>query len=127
MAPSPSEPGKREPAITSKKLEEMQKLLEQPESRVKGPKTPFIFFYIDKKDQLKAQNPGVKSHELAKLIGPLWSQLSDAEKQKYQQMAENDKLRVKNEIDEETRQNGGVPLPHRGSKKRLEKMIDKEQ
>lgn len=62
-------------------------------------------------DLMRKQNPDMSTVQISKLTGEKWHALSDGEKKKYQDLAAMDKQRFEKELAEETRQNGGRPLP----------------
>lgn len=61
-----------------------------------GPKratSAYFFFTADMRERVKQENPDLKITEMAKVMGAKWKQMSDADKQKYVDMAEKDKER----------------------------------
>jgi len=80
----------------------------------KGPKralSAFMYFSMDKRPTVKAENPDATFGGLGKLIGVAWAGLTAAEKQPYMGQAAEDKNRYLKELEE----SGGV-MP--GGKKR---------
>jgi len=66
----------------------------------KGPKracTAYIFFSKEMRPKLKSENPKASFTDLGKLIGIKWKELEEGERQKYNQLAEADKLRFEKE------------------------------
>ena len=65
-----------------------------------GPKraTTAYFFYTNEiRPQVKEQHPDMKVTEMAKVMGSKWKELSADEKQKYVDMATEDKARYQRE------------------------------
>lgn len=58
----------------------------------------FFFFSGDKRDALKAENPGISFGQVGKRLGEMWKELSDKDKKPYEEMAENDKKRYEAEM-----------------------------
>ena len=54
-----------------------------PCSKVKGPKSSFIFYYQETMDEIKAANPSLAHSDVAKLIGVKWTELDDNTKEIY--------------------------------------------
>ena len=55
-------------------------------------------------------NPGMAACGIAKILGQKWSEMGPAERQQYEEMAAQDKLRYQRELAEETAQNGGAKM-----------------
>ncbi|KAF9578313.1 hypothetical protein BGW38_005947, partial [Lunasporangiospora selenospora] len=67
-----------------------------------GPKRPrnsYIFFTLMKRDDIKKKHPEFKPTEITKMLGEEWQKLSEAEKESYGNMAENDKKRYQSEME----------------------------
>eukprot|EP00658_Telonema_sp_P-2_P015795 TRINITY_DN16099_c0_g1_i1.p1 TRINITY_DN16099_c0_g1~~TRINITY_DN16099_c0_g1_i1.p1 ORF type:complete len:265 (+),score=76.97 TRINITY_DN16099_c0_g1_i1:173-967(+) len=64
----------------------------------KKPLTAFVYFGQTTRPKLLAEKPGMKFTEIGAEIGKLWSALSDVGKVSYEQKAEADKLRYKQEM-----------------------------
>lgn len=60
------------------------------EKKKRGP-TSFIIFSTEKRPEVLKKNPNLKVPEVAKVLGALWKELSDAEKAKYRVRAEEAK------------------------------------
>lgn len=60
--------------------------------------TSFFFFSNEMRSKIKKENPSMSFGELGKKIGELFRQLSPEEKEKYEQMARDDKARFKKEM-----------------------------
>jgi hypothetical protein len=59
----------------------------------KRAKTAFFFFSDEKRDEVKEKLGNPSIGQLGKALGEAWKSLSDAEKQPYNDMAEDDKKR----------------------------------
>ena len=67
----------------------------------KAPKKPlnsYIFFGKDKRDEIKKENPTLKSTEIMGELGKQWKGVSDKKKKKYTKLAEKDKERYNEEM-----------------------------
>jgi DNA repair protein RAD16 len=65
------------------------------------PKTAYIFFSNAVRDRVKGENPEISSKlgEIAKKMGEMWRGLSLSEKEPYHRLAEEDKRRYANEME----------------------------
>jgi len=57
----------------------------------------YMFFTKDKRDQVRAKYPDLTMVEVSKKLGAMWKLLEDPEKEIYQKMAQDDKLRWERE------------------------------
>jgi structure-specific recognition protein 1 len=73
-----------------------QKDPEQPK-RARG---SFVFFTFDERPNVMAENPGIKFVEMGTLLGEKWRNLPPEEKQRYEDMALEDKQRFNREMEE---------------------------
>jgi hypothetical protein len=55
-------------------------------------KSAFLIYCEEHRDQLKKENPDLSFGEIAKLLGEKWKQLSEDEKEIYNQLFEDWKL-----------------------------------
>ena len=58
----------------------------------------FMFYSIERRPQLKVENPDWAFGEYGKQIRSEWRSMSDAEKAPYEQQAEQDKIRYASEM-----------------------------
>jgi upstream-binding transcription factor len=65
----------------------------------KGAKNAFIFFCNDKREEIKKENPEMKSNEITKKLGEMWKDVDEDDKNSYQQMAKDDKERYAKEME----------------------------
>ncbi|KAI1320715.1 hypothetical protein EDD11_010249 [Mortierella claussenii] len=65
----------------------------------KRPRNSYIFFTLMKRDDIKKKHPEFKPTEITKMLGEEWQKLSEAEKESYGSMAENDKKRYQSEME----------------------------
>ena len=65
----------------------------------KGAKTGYIFFSMAVRPTISQANPEMKLTEVSKVLGEQWKCLDDKQKAKYSKMAEEDKIRYKEEIE----------------------------
>ena len=92
-------------------IEELKELAKKPkpkrkavsrktsETGIKKPRTAYIFFCIENRERIKEENPELKSTEIMKQLGAEWKQLDDEHKEKYIEMATNDKERYNQETE----------------------------
>ena len=66
-------------------------------NRVKKPKSGYLFFCDDKRDSVQKKNPGKKMGDISKILGELWKNISDEERQKYISQHEKDVERYESE------------------------------
>ena len=64
----------------------------------KKPLTPYIIFMMESREPIKASNPGASNTEIISLIGQTWRNLSEGDKQRYNDGAVADKLRYEREF-----------------------------
>lgn len=71
--------------------------------KVRDPNAPkrargsFVFFTFEQRPKIMAENPDIKFVELGTIMGERWRALSPEEKQRYEEMANMDKIRFANE------------------------------
>eukprot|EP00586_Coscinodiscus_wailesii_P004416 CAMPEP_0172483482 /NCGR_PEP_ID=MMETSP1066-20121228/10494_1 /TAXON_ID=671091 /ORGANISM="Coscinodiscus wailesii, Strain CCMP2513" /LENGTH=946 /DNA_ID=CAMNT_0013247383 /DNA_START=94 /DNA_END=2934 /DNA_ORIENTATION=- len=58
----------------------------------------YMFFTNDKRAEIKSKNPDASFGDIAKLMGAEFKKLTDEERKKYEDMADQDKLRYKSEM-----------------------------
>lgn len=57
------------------------------------PKSAFIFFTMERRKQLRASNPELKSTEISKRMMEEWSRMKERDKDPYHDLAAKDKDR----------------------------------
>jgi hypothetical protein len=67
------------------------------DGRVKRPKTGYMFYCSEHRDEVKQAHPDAKMTDLTKILASQWKDLSTAEKKPYQDMAAKDKKRYEEE------------------------------
>ena len=65
----------------------------------KGAKTGYIFFSMAARPTISQANPEMKLTEVSKVLGEQWKCLDEKQKAKYSKMAEEDKIRYKEELE----------------------------
>ena len=58
----------------------------------------YMYFTSAKRSEVKEANPDAAFGDIAKLLGKAYKELSDAEKEPYEEMARKDKARYKREM-----------------------------
>ena len=66
-------------------------------NRVKKAKSSYLFFCDEKRKEVQHQNPGKSMGDISKVLGSLWKELTEEEKQKYKDMNDEDIDRYENE------------------------------
>lgn len=56
-----------------------------------------MFFANDKRDQVRADNPGISFGQIGKLLGEKWKSMDATDREKYEKLAEEDKKRYENQ------------------------------
>ncbi|XP_068701386.1 high mobility group protein B3-like [Montipora foliosa] len=67
-------------------------------NRPKGAKNPFMCFSEEKRPKLKEQNPDEPTKEIAKMLGEMWRNMNDQDKEHYIKLAQRDKERYDEEM-----------------------------
>lgn len=68
-------------------------------NKPKRAKTSYMYFCQDHREKLKKDNPKMKMVEISKLLGQLWSTLSEKDKKEYVKSSEKDKERYQEDIE----------------------------
>jgi len=63
-------------------------------------KSAYLFFCQDKRADVKKEHPDLKMTEVSKKLAILWKDIGEADKKKYNKMAEEDKKRYEKEKNE---------------------------
>jgi len=84
--------------VINKKYQKKAKDPEQPK-RARG---SFVFFTFDERPKVMAENPELKFVEMGTILGERWRNLPAEEKQKYEDLAQEDKARFNKEMEEYT-------------------------
>ncbi|KEJ83011.1 Putative high mobility group protein [Oxytricha trifallax] len=92
---------------------------------VKKPTNAYIFFQKEEMRQLMSDNPGNSVASFAKQVGLKWAGLTSEEKSKFEQMAENDKIRYQREI-QENKQSVGVSNTKKGKSQKTNESGEKQ-
>jgi hypothetical protein len=69
----------------------------KPKDAPKGPRNAYLFFMQDVRQRRQEQYPDKDPKEIMKLIGQEWNEIKEKRKQKYLDLAEEDKRRYKKE------------------------------
>ena len=72
----------------------------KPKAKSDGPKKPksgFMFYSQERRVSLKTEQPSLSITDASKVIGAEWKALTDADKQKYLDLAEQDRKRYADE------------------------------
>jgi len=65
----------------------------------KGPLTAYMLFCGDYREKVKRDNPNISFGQVGKELGRLWKEADAAEKDKYEQLAQQDKMRYKRDME----------------------------
>ena len=66
-------------------------------NRVKRAKSAYLFFCEERRKEVQLANPGKKMCDISKLLGNLWKEVTEEEKQKYNDLHEEDVQRYEDE------------------------------
>ena len=66
-------------------------------NRVKKPKSAYMFFCAEHREEIMTNNKGMKMGDIAKLLGSMWRDVSDSDRAKFQKMNEIDIERYEEE------------------------------
>jgi len=68
-------------------------------NKPKTPQSAFLFFSSAKRNEVTKTHPGIKFQEVAKILGEMWKGITEADKKPYEQQAQRDRLRYKEEME----------------------------
>ena len=98
--------------------------------KVKDPNAPkkatttYFAFMSEVRSKVKEENPNLKTQELSKIMGKMWRDMDSEDKKKYEELAEKDKQRYKNEMETYSSSDSDVEVSDNEEKK--EKKEEKE-
>ena len=88
-----------EPKEGFKNPKEKSKKAKKAESTVpKRGRSAYIFFCVEKREEVKKKNPKISNTEILSEMGKMWKSLSEKKKKPYVEMAEADKKRYEEEM-----------------------------
>ena len=94
LAAQDSNPIKKMPKMVEKKAGPAKKVAKgEVKVAAKRPRTAFILFCAEQRDQVKKDNPKASFGKVSKLLGVKWGKCPEKEKCKYEAMAKADKAR----------------------------------
>jgi len=67
-------------------------------SKKKGQKNGFFYFMLDMQQAFKEQGRDVPMKDMSIFAGPSWAKLSDAQKQRYNQRAKEEKIKERGKL-----------------------------
>jgi high mobility group protein B3 len=68
----------------------------------KRPKTGYILFCGEKREEVKSKNKNMSATEITSKLAELWKKISEKDKKKYETLAQEDKQRYEKELEEYT-------------------------
>ena len=71
----------------------------KPKDAPKGARSAYIFFGIQNRELIKEENPNFDTKEIMREQGRRWKALSDEDKEEYEEMAKEDKVRYTEEME----------------------------
>ena len=77
-----------------------EKKLKRDPDAPKGAKNAFIFFCTDNRDEVKDENPSIKTKDITKKLGEMWREVDGDLKTEYQEKAKHDKERYERELED---------------------------
>ena len=66
----------------------------------------YMFFTMDRREQVKTDQPELGFTDITKRLGEIWREMSDSDKAPYQKQADKDKVRYDNEMAKYREENG---------------------
>jgi hypothetical protein len=109
---SPTKKVKRSKTSPTKRVKKAES------NKPKRPRTAFIMYMSDHREQIIKSHPGIKFTEITKIGGEQWKAVKPAVKAKYEQASAKDKERYNKEME------SYVPDPNEKKKKRTKKDPD---
>jgi len=79
--------------------EKKKKKKKKDPNKPKVPQSAFLFFSTDKRKDVIAAYPGITFQDIAKKLGEMWKGFTEADKKPYEQKADRDRLRYKEEME----------------------------
>lgn len=83
--------------ITSEDKKELMNKIKD-KNTPKGARTGYMYFTMDKRNDVKECNPGMSPVEVSKELGRLWKELSKEDKKPFMKKAVDDKIRYEKEM-----------------------------
>jgi len=84
-----------------KKAGKKRKSKADKDTKVKRPRSSFIYFSNEKREEMKEKHPKETNTKISKRLGDKWRKMSVSEKEEYDKLAAEDKKRWKREVEEE--------------------------
>jgi len=94
---SDSDSESEEAAATKKKSKKSKRAKKDPNAPKRG-LSAYMFFSAANRERILAENPNFSITDVAKALGEAWKTVSDAEKEVFQQQADEDKARYEREM-----------------------------
>lgn len=94
---SDSDSESEEAATTKKKSKKSKRAKKDPNAPKRG-LSAYMFFSAANRERILAENPNFGVTDVAKALGEAWKTVSDAEKEVFQQQADEDKARYEREM-----------------------------
>ena len=79
-------------------LPKKAKRVKKPKDAPKNPKSAYVIFCQEKRQEVKTGNPEMPAKEIMKELGKLWQETEENERAKFKVMAEDDKKRYTEEM-----------------------------
>ena len=137
MAEDDKERYKNEMANYDPNQAEEEKPKKERKKKVKGapknPRTAYNFFCTKNREEFKEENPDLDGKEITKKLGEAWKQIKDTHQaDEYKNMAEDDKIRHKEEMENfvpgEEKEKDVPPAPKkRGRKPKKVEIVEEEE
>lgn len=71
--------------------------VKEEKSKIKKPVSSYVIFSNLKRPEVKSKNPTLSPKEILTLLGKMWKELSDDDKEEYKELAAEDKARYQRE------------------------------
>ena len=112
--------------LLSNKVEKIKKIKD--ENAPKRPKNAYIYFCMEKRNEIKQQNPNMSTIEITRELGRLWKgdYLDEEARKKWTSMAHEDKKRYKEESGDEDDKKKKKDLANQEDDKKKKDSLDKK-
>ncbi len=87
-------------ALQAKFLDRIKLKAKKDPEKPKKSKTSYMYFCQDQREDLLKENPNILLGDQSKKLGAMWKTLDNEDKQKYIKMAEDDKNRYDQELED---------------------------
>src|SRR5437764_630408 len=84
-------------------------------SKVKKAPTGYIIFCSENREEVKKLNPDANFGQIGKILGKMWTKLSDAERNRFKKESDRRKMELQGKGSPERSQSPKMRRPHRAN------------